>query len=94
MYWATDAGPSYATGGTVLAGDVRRRQVVVNDGSGPVLLVYDDNDRFNLRGAPISLAAFEAELAADLRRASPSLSLSWSNYRPGSDRRVTEYNLT
>ena len=94
VYWATDAGPSYATGGTVLAGDVRRRQVVVNDGSGPVLLVYDDNDRFNLRGAPISMAAFEAELAADLRRASPSLSLSWSNYRPGSDRRVTEYDLT
>ena len=96
VYWAADAGPT-DTGGSVLAGDVRRRQVVVDDsasGVTPVLLVYDDNDRFNLRGSPTSMAVFEAVLAEALRRASPGLSLSWSNYRPGSDRRVTEYELT
>ena len=94
VYWTTDAGPSYATGGTVLAGDVRRRQVVVDDGSGPVLLAYDDNDRFNLRGSPTTIAVFEAVLAEALTRGSPTgLSLAWSNYRPGSDRRVTEYSL-
>ena len=94
VYWTADAGPSYATGGTVLDGDVRRRQVVVDDGSGPVLLVYDDNDRFNLRDSPTTVAVFEALLAEALTRGSPTgLSLAWSNYRPGSDRRVTEYNL-
>ena len=35
----------------------------------PVLLVYDDNDRFDPRGSPTSMAAFEAELAtAQMRR--------------------------
>jgi len=92
VYWATDAGP--AGSGPVLAGDVRRRQVVADDGSGPVLLVYDDNDRFNLGGAPATIAVFEAELAEALRRGGSSLQLAWSNYRPGSDRRVTEYELS
>ena len=91
VYWTADAGP--AGSGSVLAGDVRRRQIVADD-SGPVLLVYDDNDRFNLSGSPTSMAVFEAVLAEALRRTSPGLSLSWSNYRPGSDRRVTEYSLT
>jgi len=92
VYWAVDAGP--AATGSVLAGDVRRRQVVVDDGSGPVLLVYDDNDRFNLRGSPTTMAVFEAVLGEALTRGSPTgLNLAWSNYRPGSDRRVTEYSL-
>ncbi len=95
VYWAADAGPSYATGGTVYAGDVRRRQIVADDGTGPVLLVYDDNDRFDLRGAPTTITVFEAVLAEALTRGSPTaLNLAWSNYRPGSDRRVTEYSLS
>ena len=96
VYWAADAGPS-DSGGPVLAGDVHRRQIVVDDsasGETPVLLVYDDNDRFNLRGSPTTMAVFEAVLADALTRSSPGLSLSWSNYRPGSERRVTEYSLT
>ena len=96
VYWAADAGPS-DSGGPVLAGDVHRRQIVVDDsasGETPVLLVYDDNDRFNLRGSPTTIAVFEAVLAEALTRSSPGLSLSWSNYRPGSERRVTEYSLT
>ena len=40
------------------------------------------------------MAVFEAVLAEALNRATPGLSLSWSNYSPGSDRRVTEYSLT
>ncbi|MYJ11732.1 MAG: S-layer homology domain-containing protein [Gemmatimonadetes bacterium] len=92
VYWATDAGP--AGSGPVLAGDVGRKQVVADDGSGPVLLAYDDNDRFNLGGAPATIAVFEAELAEALRRDDPGLNLTWSNYRPGSDRRVTEYELS
>ena len=92
VYWAADAGAT--DDGAILAGDVRRRQVVVDDGDGPVILVYDDNDRFNLGGEATSMAVFEAELAAALRRESPSLELAWSNYRAGSDRRVTEYTLS
>lgn len=94
VYWAADAGPSYTTGGPVLAGDVRRRQIVADDGEGPVLLIYDGNDRFNLRGSPTSMVVFEAVLADALNRTSPGLNLSWSNYQPGSDGRVTEYSLT
>ncbi len=95
VYWAADAGPNDDDEArAVLAGDIRRRHIVVNDGDGPVLLVYDDNDRFNLRGEPTSMAAFEAVLAAALRQDSPGVTLEWSNYRAGSDRRVTEYDLT
>ncbi|MXZ54152.1 MAG: hypothetical protein F4Z34_13315 [Acidimicrobiaceae bacterium] len=95
VYWAADAGPSYAAGGAVYAGDVRRRHIVAHDGDGPVLLVYDDNDRFNLRGSPTTVAVFESVLADAFRRGgSTGLSLAWSNYRPGSDRRVTEYSLS
>lgn len=95
VYWAADAGPS-SDGETltVRAGDVRRRHIVVDDGDGPVLLVYDDNDRFDRRGVPTSMAAFEAELAIALRRTEPGVTLEWSNYRAGSDGRVTEYDLT
>ena len=57
---------------------------MVNDGTGPVLLVYDGNDRFNLEGDPTSMAAFEAELAAALRRTTPDVELEWSNYLAGS----------
>ena len=92
VYWAADAGPS--DDGPVLAGDVRRRQVVVDDGDGPVLLVYDGNDRFDLRGEPTTITVFEAELAAARRRGGGGLQLEWSNYRAGSDRRVTEYELS
>ena len=92
VYWAADAGPS--DDGPVLAGDVRRRQVVVDDGDGPVLLVYDGNDRFNLRGEPTTITVFEAELAAALRLGGGGMQLEWSNYRAGSDRRVTEYELS
>ena len=98
VHWAVDGGPS-SDGNvlSVLTGDVRRREIVVADNdnnSTPLLVVYDDNDRFNLRGEPTSIAVFEAVLAEALRRESPGLSLAWSNYRAGSDRRVTEYSLT
>ena len=92
VYWTVDAAPT-GDDKTVLSGDVRRGQIVVDDG-GPVLLAYDRNDRFRLRGAPASMADFEAELAKDLRRATPSLSLSWSNYRPASTQFVTEIDLS
>ena len=91
VHFAVDAGPS--GDGSVLAGDVRRREIAVNDGQGPVLLTYDGNDRFNLRGEPTTITVFEAALAEDLRRDSPGLSLEWSNYRAGSDGRVAEYDL-
>ena len=67
---------------------------MVNDGTGPVLLVYDGNDRFNLEGDPTSMAGFEAALAAALRRATPGVELEWSNYLANSDGRVTEYSLS
>ena len=91
VYWTIDAALT-GSDKSVLGGDVDRRHIVVDD-SGPVLLAYDRNDVFNLRGAPASMADFEAELAADLRRASPSLSLSWENYATDSTRRIVEYDL-
>ncbi len=92
VYWTVDAGPSGADA-DVLAGDVHRRQIVVDD-NGPVLLVYDDNDRFDLDGAPTTLAVFEAELAEALERDNPGRELTWSNYSTDSARRVTEYDLS
>ncbi len=94
VYWTADAGAS--DGGTaqaVVAGDAGRRHIVVN-AAAPVLLVYDGNDRFDLDGRPTSMAAFEAELAAALRRESPGVSLEWSNYSPFSPDRIAEYDLT
>jgi hypothetical protein len=91
VYWTVDAAPT-GDNKTVLAGDVRRGQIVVED-SGPVLLVYDRNDWFRLRGAPASMADFEAELAKDLRRATPSRSLSWSNYRSDSAQFIAKIDL-
>ena len=95
LHWVADAGPNDdGTARDVLTGDVRRRHIVVNDGTGPVLLVYDSNDRFNLEGDPTSMAGFEAALAAALRRDAPGVELEWSNYLPDSDGRVTEYDLS
>ena len=95
LHWVADAGPSDdGTARAVLTGDVRRREIVVNDGTGPVLLVYDGNDRFNLEGDPTSMAGFEAALAAALRLATPGVELEWSNYLANSDSRVTEYDLS
>ena len=97
VYWAADAGPDDdGLARPVLAGDVRRRHIVVDDiesGVTPVLLEYDDNDRFNVAGEPVSLAVFESVLADELKLESPDAYLEWSNYRAGSAARVTEYNL-
>ncbi|MYA85441.1 MAG: hypothetical protein F4Y12_07635 [Acidimicrobiaceae bacterium] len=92
VYWAADAGE--ADSGSVLAGDARSMQIVVDDGDGPVMLVFDDNDRFNLGGQPTTITLFQAELAEALKRDNPGLELEWSNYRARSERRVTEYSLT
>ena len=92
VHWTVDAGPS-GTNRTVRAGDVHRRHIVVEDG-GPVLLVYDGNDRFNLGGAPTTLAVFEAEVAEALERDNLAWQLTWSNYGTDSARRVTEYSLS
>ncbi len=93
VYWTTDAGPS-GIDQTVQTGDVQRNYIVVDDGTSPVLLVYDGNDRFDLDGRPATLAAFEAELAEAIERGDGSRRLTWSNYLPDSDERVTEYNLS
>ena len=90
VYWAVDAGRSGV--GNVVAGDVHRNQVVVTDADIPVMLVYDDNDRFNVRGSPVALSVFEAELADVLRRGDQPL-LTWSRYQAGRDDPVAEYSL-
>ena len=89
VYWAIDAGRSGSA--NIAAGDVARRQIVV-DATDPVMVVYDGNDRFNLRGEPTTLSVFEAELANTLRLDNPDL-LIWSNYRVGLDDPITEYSL-
>ena len=97
VYWAADAGPKdddFAR--PVLAGDIRRRHIVVDDaepGVTPVLLEYDGNDRFNVAGEPVSLAVFESVLADELKLENPDGQLEWSSYRAGSARSVAEYNL-
>ena len=92
VYWTTDAGPS-GSDKTVQTGDVQRNHIVVDDGTSPVLLVYDGNDRFDLNGRPATLAAFEAELAELIERGDGSRRLTWSNYLSDRDQRITEYNL-
>ena len=71
MYWAADAGPDDDDlARPVLAGDISRRHIVVDDAEPdvtPVLLEYDDNDRFNVAGEPVSLAVFESVLADELK---------------------------
>ena len=97
VYWVVDAGPnSDGKRRAVLTGDVRSREIVVEDDNGePLLLEYDDNDRFNLRGLPTTLTIFSAELGEAFNRDSPTgLQLSWSNYLAGSDGRITEYSLS
>ena len=97
VYWADDAGPDDdGPARPVLAGDIRRRHIVVDDvesGVTPVLLEYDGNDRFNVAGDPVSLAVFESVLADELKLEDPDAELEWSNYRAGNAGRVTEYNL-
>ena len=92
VYWTVDPGPS-GNDRNVLAGNVHRRQIVVDDG-GPVLLAYDENDRFDVRGVATTLAIFEAELAEALERDNPGRQLTWSNYQAGTNRPITEYNLS
>ncbi|MDE0369862.1 MAG: hypothetical protein OXI84_06965 [bacterium] len=65
MYWTTDAGRSGTA--NIVAGAVARRQIVLN-ATAPVMVVYDDNDRFNVRGEPTTITVFETELANTLRR--------------------------
>lgn len=75
------------------ASDARRRRVVADDADdGPVMLVYDGNDRFNARGTPAELSDFEAELAAVLERGGTA-QLAWSRYQAGRHDPVTEYPL-
>ena len=98
VYWATDAGRSGR--GDVLAGDAASRQIVADADTNPndqvispVLVAYDGNDRFNLRGKPTTIAAFEAELAEALKLDDPDLELSWSNYQAGQNDPIAEYSL-
>ena len=92
VYWTVDAGAG-GTNKAVLAGNVHRNHIVVDD-NGPVLLAYDGNDRFSLRGTPTSMAAFEAELAEALERGDTGRTLTWSKYSPASSRGVAEYDLS
>ncbi len=94
VHWMADAGiDDGGAARSVLGGAVRSKEIVVDGADGPVLLVYDSNDRFNLAAGPATIDAFEAALAAALGRDTPGVSLAWSNYVLGSDRRVTEYTL-
>ena len=97
VYWAADAGPhDDGPARPVLTGNVTRRHIVVDDvesGVTPVLLEYDDNDRFNVAGDPVSLTVFESVLADELKPETPGAELEWSGYRPGNPGRIAEYNL-
>ena len=64
FYWAAPAaGP---ISGQVLAADLERNTLVIaNTDDGPQLVVYDDNDQFEVGGALTGMAAFEEALAAD-----------------------------
>ena len=56
---------------------------------------YQQQNAHRRRCSPTTIAVFEAVLADAFKRGgSTGLSLAWSNYRPGSDRRVTEHSLT
>ncbi|MYB28975.1 MAG: S-layer homology domain-containing protein [Acidimicrobiaceae bacterium] len=89
VYWADDAGRTGSQ--NVVAGDIRRREIVVDDDA-PVMVAYDENDRFNVAGVPTTMADFEARLAAALRVGNQDL-LTWSNYRVGQEDLIAEYSL-
>ena len=92
LYWAVDAGSTSGEDAwSVVAGNVNRRQIVVTDDSVAQILIYDDKDRFNLRGRPTTLEVFEAELAEALASGAGGFELSWSNYRAKS---VAEISLS
>ena len=70
FYWAAPAdGPDVASG-AVVASDIERKTIVVEDTTnGPQLVLYDDNDQYSVGPAGseelTSMAAFEEALAAD-----------------------------
>ena len=74
FYWvapapaSTDSAPNAASG-VVLAADLERNVIVVADSAGPRLVLYDDNDQYEVGEsgslALTDMAGFEKALAAD-----------------------------
>ena len=101
VHWAQDADPTGTTA-EVVAGDVDANQIVVVVDEVPMVVTYDDDDRFNLQatnatpavtsGVPSSMAAFEKALAAALEPGAADVNLIWSNYRSG-PRNTSELTL-
>ncbi len=87
--WAQEAAGNGATT-AVVTGDVDANQIVVLVGSVPVVVTYDDDDRFNTQATnatpsvtspqPASMADFEKALAAALEPGGSTVNLIWSNY--------------
>ena len=88
--WAEEAGDTSTGTPAVADGDVDANQIVVVvavDGTDtPMVLTYDDDDRFNISPAdstdsgPASMAAFEKMLAGALEPGAGTVNVTWSNY--------------
>ena len=97
FYWATPAAGPTVGRGQVLAADLERNILVIV-GDGPQLVLYDDNDQFQVGPsgfqALTSMAAFEEALAADLEEEGTPDSVTVTSYDPTDAGDVARFVLT
>ena len=94
FHWLDSRTVGSSGNGTVLAGDADRDEVVVHHGGVPVLLYYDDNDRYSTQsGGAVGLSAFEKALGADFKDSVNDLTLTWRYYDVRDPSDITEWSL-
>ena len=94
FHWLGSRTVGSSGNGIVLAGDADRDEVVVSHGGEPVLLYYDDNDRYSTQtGGAVGLGAFEKALGADYKDGDNNLTLTWRYYDVRDPSDITEWSL-
>ena len=94
FHWLGSRTVGSSGNGTVLAGDADRDEIVVQHGGEPVLLYYDDNDRYSTQsGGAVGLGAFEKALGADYKDGVNDLTLTWRYYDVRDPSDITEWSL-
>ena len=85
--WAQEGDGTQAAAAAVVAGDVEANQIVVVVSDVPMIVTYDEDDRFNINAAdenvdnPATMAEFEKVLAGFLATdGTADENVTWSNY--------------
>ena len=98
FYWAAPAAGPDLPRLNVLAADLERNTLVIVGSDGPQLVIYDDNDQFEVgpsgSQAPTDMAAFEEALAADLEEEGFRDSVTVTSYDPTDAGNVARFVLT